>query len=297
MWKGEAATVHAPAESGHYQLEPPMSRAFVALIVVFAALLIGCGGEVKNSVKTPMMGPPGEASLDDLKSPKKGLRVLFVGNSHTFTNNVPDLVAKLAQGADVDRPLMAKSEAPGGTSFQMHWNNGRVQQLLGDVKWDLVVLQDQSAMPNLSRQQRQQETLPFARMLNEKIKESGARTVLFMTWGYRDDPAGLQRARDTYQELAADLKADLVPVGTAWEKSLAARPDTALWGPDGNHASMSGSYLAACAFFAAFYGKSPAGNSFTAGLDADEARFLQETAAGVIELKPGGLAALAPGRQ
>lgn len=275
-----------------------MSRSLAVFAVLFAALVLGCGGEVKDSVRAPMMGPPDRTSLGDLKGPQKGLRVLFVGNSHTFTNDVPDLTAKLAKAANVDRPLMVWSEAPGGTSFRMHWDNGRVQQLLADVKWDLVVLQDQSAMPNLSRQQRAQETLPFARNLNEKIKEAGARTVLFMTWGYKQDyPATLKRARDAYTDLAADLKADLVPVGTAWEKALAARPDIALWGPDGNHADMRGSYLAACCFFAAFYGKSPAGNSFTSNLDADEAKFLQETAAGVVELKPGGLAALAPSRQ
>ena len=274
-----------------------MSRSFVVFAVLLAALVIGCGGEVKDSVRAPMMGPPGQTLLDDLKGPQQGLRVLFVGNSHTFTNDVPGLTAKLAKAADVDRPLMVWSEVPGGTSFQMHWNNGRVQHLLGEVKWDLVVLQDQSAMPNMSPQQRQQETLPFARNLNEKIKESGARTVLFMTWGYQQDyPATLKWSRDAYTELAMDLKADLVPVGTAWEKALDKRPDIALWGPDGNHADVRGSYLAACCFFAAFYGKSPVGNSFTANLDADEAKFLQETAAGVVGLKPGGLAALAPGR-
>ena len=240
--------------------------------------------------------PAIKPTMEELKGPNKGLRVLFVGNSHTFANDVPDLVAKLAKASDVDRPLLTWMESPGGTSFKMHWDNGRVQQLLGEAKWDLVVLQDQSAMPLMHRNQRDQESAPFARKLNEKIKESGARTVLFMTWGYKDGYFPMQKmARDAYQELATDLKADLVPVGTAWEKALKARPDLDMW-TDGNHATMKGSYLAACVFYAVFYGQSPVGNSFAAGLDAADARFLQETAASVVELQPGGLAAKAPGR-
>jgi hypothetical protein len=152
-------------------------------------------------------------------------------------------------------------------------------------------------MPLMSKAQREQETLPFARTLNEKIKASGARTVLFMTWAYRDSFVSMQTlSRKAYEELAADLKADLAPIGTAWEKAHAARPQLELWSGDGNHADMRGSYLAACVLYAVFYGISPVGNTFTAGLDAAEARFLQETAASVVTLQPGGLAAKAPGR-
>jgi hypothetical protein len=281
----------------------------VAVMGCAGTLALGVGGLVAylqaekqpegkpQQVVTPakLPGPGGDSPLSEIKGPKKGLRVLFVGNSHTFTHNVPDLVTKLAK--DEERPLLAWAEAPGGTSFRNHWENGQVQKHLGEAKWDLVVLQDQSVMPNFPRAQRDQETLPFARKLNDKIKESGARTVLFMTWGYQHDFLPMQkRSRDAYQALADDLKADLVPVGAAWEKAHRARPQFVLWSADGNHADVKGAYLAACVFYAAFYGKTPVGNSFTAGLEADDVRFLQQTAAGAVELRPGGLAALAPGR-
>lgn len=249
-----------------------------------------------TTANSPAVAPrvPADSQLEDAKSDKKGLRVLFVGNSHTFTNDVPGLVTKLAAAGSVERPLLAYSEAPGGTSFRMHWENGRVQKLLQDVKWDLVVLQDQSSMPNYSKAERDLETLPFARNLDKAIRESGARTVLFMTWGYQPDFAAMQvRSRLAYQDLASALGAELVPVGTAWERAIAKRRDLALWSGDGNHADMRGSYLAACAFFAAFYGKSPVGNSFTAGLNVEEAAFLQEAATGVVKMQPGGLAAKA----
>lgn len=269
----------------------------VATVLIYESQTPEERAQPAATAPAPQLPPPAiNQPLDELKSPKKGLRVLFVGNSHTFTHNVPDLVTKLAKAGNEERPLLALSEAPGGTSFQMHWEAGRVENLLGEVKWDLVVLQDQSNMPNLTRAQRQQETVPFARKLNDKIRESGARTVLFMTWGYKADFFAMQqRSGEAYQELAADLKANLVPVGMAWEKAVKARPNLDLW-MDGNHATMKGAYLAACMFYASFYGKSPVGNSFTAGLDASDAQFLQETAAGSMKLEPGGLAAKAPGR-
>lgn len=236
--------------------------------------------------EAPLRPAAPDTRLDDIKSGKPGLRVLFVGNSHTFVNDVPGLTAKLAAAANVERPLLAYSEAPGGTSFRMHWEGGRVQKLLKGAKWDVVVLQDQSVMPNLSKAERDVETLPYAKKLDEAVRESGARTVLFMTWGYQPEyPAMLARSRIVHQELAGALKAELVPVGTAWERALAKRPGITLWSGDGNHADIRGSYLAACSFFTAFYGLSPVGNSFTAGIDADEAAFLQRTAAETVKAK------------
>lgn len=41
---------------------------------------------------------------------------------------------------------------------------------------------------------------------------------------------------------------------------------------------MLGTYLAACPTYAAVYGKSPLGNAYVAGIDADTAKFLQTTA-------------------
>lgn len=239
----------------------------------------------------------GKDPLAHLKGSDKGLRVLFVGNSHTGSNNLSELVTKLADAGKVERPLLAWSHSPSATSFKMHWEAGDVQRLLGQAKWDLVVLQDQSAMPNLAKAERDRETLPYARLLNGKIKESGARTVLFMTWGYRDFFVPMQKkAQSAYQELADDLQADLVPVGMAWQKAHATRPGLALWTGDGNHATMHGSYLAACCFYAAFYGVTPVGNTFTADLPAADAHFLQDCAAKVVKIQPGGLAAKAPGR-
>ena len=55
------------------------------------------------------------------------MRVLFVGNSHTYFNDMPKMVAELAAAAGVERPLHAVMEAPGGAGFVEHLANGRVR--------------------------------------------------------------------------------------------------------------------------------------------------------------------------
>jgi hypothetical protein len=69
-------------------------------------------------------------------------------------------------------------------------------------------------------------------------------------------------------EIARELGAGVVPVGLAWTRSLSSFPELILYSPDGNHATLAGSYLTACTYFAAFYGKSPAGKPVPAGLEA-----------------------------
>ena len=68
------------------------------------------------------------------------LRVLFVGNSLTATNDLPALVARLAR-AFGPREIQYRTIAPGGTSIEDHWNAGDVPAELENGKRDVVVMQ------------------------------------------------------------------------------------------------------------------------------------------------------------
>ena len=74
------------------------------------------------------------------------------------------------------------------------------------------------------------------------------------------------------------IGAQVVPAGLAFAKSVAKRPQLELYVADKRHPSLAGTYLAACTSFAALFGKSPVGASYTAGLSADVARALQTAA-------------------
>ena len=64
----------------------------------------------------------------------------------------------------------------------------------------------------------------------------------------------------------------------AFERSKSENPTIGLYCVDGKHPSLEGTYLAACVFYAALYGKSPEGNGYVAGLNANTAGKLQKTA-------------------
>jgi Domain of unknown function (DUF4886) len=217
------------------------------------------------------------------------LNVLFVGNSFTYFNDMPALVKQLADAAHEEKPFMSVQETPGGYTLKQHWESGKVAQLIQSNRWDYVVLQEQSQALSFAQWQRFRDVHPYARQFNNLAWQNKTKLILFMTWGYEkgdlenrtsDSFSDMQsRLAEGNMELAKDLSAIVVPVGIAWRQALSRNPQIRLWGEDGRHPNLSGSYLAACVFYKLFYRKSPVGNPFTAGLSAREAYFLQDVAA------------------
>src|SRR5207248_894005 len=80
-----------------------------------------------------------------------------------------------------------------------------------------------------------------------------------------------QRAlTEAYVAIGAELGARVVPVGVAWEQFRSVYVDPDLYDADGSHPSPAGSYLAACTFLGALFGKSPVGASvLTEGMSVD----------------------------
>jgi len=240
-------------------------------------------------------GPLDWGKLDDARdlvsgeSAKKPLRVLFVGNSYTFVNDLPLLVRRLASAAHEELRFEAVSECPPGSSLKQHWSSGRDAALLRDGHFDWVVLQEQSVVPSFAPAQLETDMYPFVTRLHDAATEAGTKTLLFMTWGHeKGDLANLRRdtydAMQTrvvagYETIAGRLHVSIAPVGIAWRRAVQANAGAPLWAADGIHPSPAGSYLAACVFYDALYGHTPVGDSFTGGLDGADARALQEISA------------------
>jgi hypothetical protein len=159
--------------------------------------------------------------------------------------------------------------------------------------WDIVVLQEQSQRPAFGDDQVEKETIQPALALDARIKAArpAARVVFYATWGRKNGDAanckeipeictydGQQARLDAaYGEMARRAQDALVPVGKAWRAVRAAHPELELYDKDGIHPSSRGTYLAACAFYAVIYKKSPVGAD-KLGLGAD-AEILQKAAA------------------
>jgi hypothetical protein len=216
------------------------------------------------------------------------ISVLLVGNSYTFSNELPDMLEDLA--AAEGRMLTAELVAEGGWSLGDHANSTRTMSLIESEGWDYVVLQEQSVIPSLA-DYRQRYMYPAARALDEAITATGAETLLFMTWGRENGMleegfpsfAAMQdQLTIAYRELGEELEARVLPVGVAWQRAAGKDADLDLWQPDGSHPTVAGSYLAACVMYASIYQESPTGASYRAGLARSEGRILQEIAKTVV---------------
>ena len=185
--------------------------------------------------------------------PVASLNVLFIGNSFTARNDVPGLIAQLAAacGKQFDHRLIQA----GGASLRMHWNKGEAQQAMQQTRYDYVVLQEQSTLP-IKNPTRMHENI---RLFDQAIKDSGAKTALYLTWARQNAPESQAAITQAYTTIGAELGARVVPVGIAWQNFLAQQKQPVLHDKDQSHPTFAGSYLAACVFFAALFEENPEG--------------------------------------
>lgn len=200
-------------------------------------------------------------------------RVLFLGNSYTYGNNLPLLVENIAYSKGDS--VYHDQNTPGGYTLNGHSTNstsiGKIQ--LGG--WDHVVLQDQSQIPSLNPAFVAANSLPYAQALSDtiyKYNDCGG-PLFFMTWGRQNGDAancasyppsctyaGMQgRLRSSYLLMGSQNNSPVSPVGAVWREFRANFPNTNLYAGDGSHPNINGSYLAACTFYSSLFHKSAIG--------------------------------------
>lgn len=218
-------------------------------------------------------------------------RILFIGNSYTFVNDLPSTFAKLAKsgGQKVEVGMAARS----GWTLLDHLKSTETLDTLNSRKWNFVVLQEQSQIPSVE-QSRVQEMYPAARELVFKIRGIGAMPLFFVTWAHYDgwpeqgmNNYGSMQAQINYgyATIAQELNAPMAPVGTAWESAIQ-HPDLSLWQEDGSHPSEQGTYLAACVFYAAIFQESPVGLTYRGKLSKVITQTLQTIASQTVLKTP-----------
>jgi hypothetical protein len=271
------------------------ARRWLSCMVGFSAvmaLLVACGVPRATPTQVPptqtVLVMPGATVVPTSTPELAPTRVLFIGNSLTLVNSLPEIFAELARSGD--HSVDVDMSAQGGQTLADHASSPSTLGKLADQSWDFVVLQEQSRVPAIAAQ-RSQQMVPAVRLLDGKIGEIGASTLLFMTWASRDglpgagfeDYAAMQAAIEAgYLEVAGEIGAMVAPVGVAWQRALEGDTQLALWQRDGSHPSLEGTYLAACVFYATLLGQSPEGSSYLAGLPEQTARFLQAVAAETV---------------
>ncbi len=206
-----------------------------------------------------------------------GARVLFIGNSLTAGNDVPGMVRALAEAAGLD--WQVEAELLGGAGLQQHWERGRVQARIRAERWDAVVLQQgPSSLPD-SRANLRQWTGEFDLL----VREAGGRSALYMVWPEVSRIAWFDRVRDSYALAARDVQGWFLPAGETWRAAWAEEPELPLYGSDGFHPTLPGSWAAALTIFAGLSGRSTDGLPAPAGVSPAIAERLRRAAAEALE--------------
>ncbi|MCR5119182.1 MAG: hypothetical protein K6B44_06125 [Lachnospiraceae bacterium] len=170
------------------------------------------------------------------------MRVLFIGNSHTYYNDMPKMFKDICaeNGIDVQITLLSK----GGMGFDYHADNQqtRFNILYGD--YDYVILQHVAhPMGEFSVMEE------AADRIMEWVAQTRAKACFYMTWTMEGDEASQPEMSARYRKLADKYGCLVAPVGEKWWEHIHKHPETDLYYEDRRHASIEGSRLAARIIF------------------------------------------------
>lgn len=223
-------------------------------------------------------------------------KVLFIGNSYTYSNNLPQMIADIALSKSDS--VIYDSSAPGGYTFQMHCTNSTTWQKIRSQKWDVVVLQAQSQEPSFSPSQVASQTYPYAKQLCDSIRSNNPCTeiMFFMTWGRKNGDLsncatysnvctydGMQaRLRESYMMFSDSFMTSVAPVGVAWKSFRVNYPLVDLYIPDESHPSVHGTYLAACVFYSSMFKKTIVGSTYNPSLPITDVSNIQTIASQTV---------------
>lgn len=228
------------------------------------------------------------APAQDKDEPKaKELRVLFIGNSQIYYNDLIRTVEALAESAPKDQPRIRPVQAVGGgASLERHWNRGEgkgtPRARIVEEKWDYVVIQEiYNAKPESFNK--------YAPLFHELIEKNSSRAVLFCTASISTMyPKGFDELHDMHIAMGKKLQVPVAAAGKAWRvywgEDSTPEQRLALYDADKAHPGKKGSYIYACTLYAALTGRSPVGLSHRIPKQPEdtvtpaEAKQFQETA-------------------
>jgi hypothetical protein len=210
-----------------------------------------------------------------------GRRVLFIGNSLTYFNDMPFMVRAMA-AADGQEPFAPTGVVAPDFSLEDHWNAGEALTAIRRGDWEYVVLQQgPSSLP-----ENQAHLKLWSERFAPEIRAVGARPALYMVWPDASRLFAFDAVSDAYSGAAESVDGLLFPVGEAWRAVWRKDAQAPLYGSDGFHPTAAASYLAAAVIYQQLYNRTPVGLPATltmldgsiVSIDAALARTLQEAA-------------------
>lgn len=167
------------------------------------------------------------------------IKILFVGNSLTYTNDLPDLVGQL--GKDNGKLLEVEMLAHPNYALEDHWADGCIQKMIKSGFYDYIVVQQGPS----SQADGAQSLLQFGKLIKDLCDANDTKLAFFMVWPARVNIHTFDGVIANYTNAAYTTHSILCPVGYAWKHHIDQTGDYSYYGPDGFHPSQAGSAVAA----------------------------------------------------
>lgn len=223
-----------------------------AFLTALCLIFFNCRGEVGPAMAM-------ETNLDD------GIfKVLFLGNSHTFYNDLASLVVEIAGAHGYPDSIFIKVVAPGGYTLADHLTSQDMGMVVESELWDAVVLQENATISSLIPSEIERSMLQPAYGLAQKIKTNhpDTRIIWYLTHAYRHgiSPCGedesvcsfdgmLGRIRTNYLTAASVVVSEMAPAGVMWKILFKQSAGINLHDDDDIHPNILGSWVSAATIY------------------------------------------------
>ncbi|MGI5310791.1 hypothetical protein [Rheinheimera sp. WS51] len=170
--------------------------------------------------------------------------LLFMGNSHSSSHNLPQLVAKLIK---TDQP---NAQVHTKLASGYHFLDERLQHrpstnLLRDGNWSHVILQAQK----YSTTGKYFYPTDAAEEWIKRINSKNSQAIMFPEWPRRGNKEEAARIHQLHIGIAKAASACVAPIGLAWQLALQQNPKLKLHSADGNHSNLDGAFLTALVLY------------------------------------------------
>lgn len=177
------------------------------------------------------------------EGPELHPKILFVGNSLTYYNDVPMMVAALYTAVTQTDGIETDMLAEGGYSIEKHLATGVLGPILAESAFTTIILQDFGGWPLCPTDidACSSTTEPLSNVI-KLVKSYGARPIWYST--YHQLPGAQRELSIEAQRIAAQLDVEVADVGAAMQTFTSTHPSSDIFLPN-HHPDTLGSWIAA----------------------------------------------------
>ncbi len=231
------------------------------------------------------------------------IKILFVGDSLTYYNDMPMIFEALARSAH--KNVRADSITKGGHGiYRMQTLPDFWEKVIAKIRsqdWDIVVYQPSRNFPIMTEffPDYPGKELRAARREVEIIKEIGALPLQYSTFGVNKGSVTRKECtkvmtRREHTDLVTAFNAAVaeklgeraVYVGEVFNQAIEKYPEINFYHTDEVHPSYAGSYAIASAFYTVIFGETAKDVEYTGELDAETAEKLRDAASVLLSFEP-----------